>query len=143
VITRTWYDPCPACGQQVTAFDLEPEYVIDNPTAVMSFPNPACPHEDDPDADCICTVLLNPAPDPWRDEYIAIGVTVTMHPCGDVIRAPLGPRGEGSEGSRPLGGLLAGWTIHQQTTPEPGTLGELMADWAADSPRRPEGGPER
>lgn len=132
MITRTWYDPCPACGEQVTGFDVEPEYVVDNPTAVLSLPNPSCPHLADPDADCTCTVLINPAPDPWRDEYIAVGATFTMHPCGDVIRAGLGPA-RGGQG-RKLTGLMAGWQIHQQTTPEPGSLGELMADWAAVPP---------
>jgi hypothetical protein len=127
VITLTWTDPCPRCGAEVTAFDIEPEYVRDNPEAVLTLPNPLCPTNEDPDAECICLVLVNPAADPLYDQFIAVAVTVTMHPCDHAIRAPLG--GDGQRG-RKLGGLLAGWKIYRQEVPEPGSLGELMADWA-------------
>jgi hypothetical protein len=126
MITRTWYDPCPRCHREVTGVDYEPEYVVDNPTSVLAIPNPSCPHLADPEADCTCTVLINPAPDPWQDTYLAVGAWFTMHPCGDVIHS---------------GPAMAGWKMYQQTSPEPGSLGELIADWTADEQQTTEGGP--
>ena len=121
--TKTWYDPCPRCAGEVQGFDYEPEYIVDNPTSVIGIPSPSCPHLADPDADCTCTVIINPAPDPMSDTYIAIGATFTMSPCGDVICGWSGPDGK-------LAGEMAGWRMYQQDIPEPGSLGELMADWA-------------
>ena len=72
----------------------------------------------DPDSpDCICLAVVNPAPPAYLDRLIPVGHTVTMRPCGD--RFPRWP---------------AGWKAYQQTAPEPGSLGELMADWAAVPP---------
>jgi hypothetical protein len=127
VITDTWYDPCPACGREVTGVDAEPEYVTDNPTAVIPIRNPACPYDGDPEsADCICPAIINPAPDPMLDTWVPVGATFIMHPCGDVIRS-------GFAGGN-LTGLMAGWKIYQRTRPETGSLGELLSDWAAADP---------
>lgn len=113
LVTRTWCDPCPRCGAEVTGLDATAIIVVTNEQAVIPLPNPACPwDEDDPDSgDCICSALINPAPDPMFDEQHVAGWEVTLHPCGH-MRADL-PK------------------IYQETTAAPGTLGELMSDWAA------------
>jgi hypothetical protein len=100
------------------------EHVIDNPDSVLSIPSPDCPHLADPDADCTCFVMINPSPNPAYDRHIPIATTVTMQPCGCAIRVPLGRKGK-------FTGELAGWSMYQRDVPEPGSLGELMADWAA------------
>lgn len=125
MITKTWYDPCPQCGGEITDFDYEVESVRENPDSVISIPNPACPYDaDDPDSpDCICIAIPNFAPNPALDQLIPIGAVFTMRPCGDVLRAPSGSGGK-------LGGKMAGWKMYQQEIPEPGSLGELMQDWA-------------
>jgi hypothetical protein len=129
VITKTWADPCPRCGGEVDPkrLSVDFEHIVDNPDAVISVPNPNCPYDpDDPDSpDCICTTIINPAPSPWNDRYITVGATVTMQPCGDVIRVPV------TKGK--MGGAMEGWSVYQQDIPEPGSLGELMGDWARAS----------
>lgn len=127
MITKTWYDPCPRCGGEVKGVDAEPQYVLSNPDSVLSVPDPACPYDpDDPDSpDCTCVAIINPHPDPVYDQRIPVGVTFTMHPCGDVIRSASGRDGK-------MTGEMAGWKAYQQEVPEPGSLGELMRDWAAE-----------
>ena len=121
MITRTWYDPCPGLRPAGDlSFDVDTQFVRDNPEAVLSVRNPACAYdEDDPDSpDCICMAVVNPAPPAYLDVMIPVGRIITMRPCGDAF--PRWP---------------PGFHVYQQTTPEPGSLGELLADWAAgDSP---------
>jgi hypothetical protein len=114
LITRTWADPCPVCGGPVTSLDAEAITVRDNPTAVISIHNPACPYdEDDPDSpDCICTTVINPAPDPLWDEEIVVGYLFTIDPCGHQTQQKI--------------------RFYQQTVPARGTLGALLADWAEE-----------
>jgi hypothetical protein len=109
-VTRTWADPCPVCGGQVTSLDAEAVTVRDNPEAVLALPDPACRYDhDDPDSpDCTCSWYPNSAPPAWLDEEIVVGWRYTLWPCGH----------EGQV------------TIYTETGPEPGTLGELMARWA-------------
>lgn len=105
-------DPCPACAAEVTSVDFEAITIRDNPEAVITIHDPACPYDEpDPDtSDCTCTVLINPAPDPMLDEIHVAGVIYTLHPCGHQT-----PR----------------IRISRQTRPEPGSLGALAAAWAA------------
>lgn len=91
--------------------------VRDNPDAVLTVHDPYCPFEDDPDADCTCTVIINPAPDPLLDEVHVVGWTYTLRPCGHQTGRKL--------------------RFYTQTRPAPGTLGELMADWAAAADEDP------
>lgn len=105
MITKTWYDPCPRCGGEVTGVDYAARTIRSNPDSLTAIPDPGCPHLADPDADCTCIVLPNPVPDPMFDEEIVIGGDFTMHPCGDVIHA-----GRGG---------LPGWKMYQQQIPEP------------------------
>jgi hypothetical protein len=121
MIYNRWYDPCPRCGAEVTSFsvDLERE-ILDNPEAVLSFPSPSCPRTDDPSADCICSVIVNPAPNPMLDVVVYTEHRLTMRPCGDSYLMSRGfPPPE-----------LQGWRMYQTETPEPNSLGELMYDWA-------------
>lgn len=114
LITRTWTDPCPVCGAEVTRADADAITVTDNPQALIPVRNPACQYDPgDPgnSPDCICTPLVNPAPDPMLDEVLITGWKYTLKPCG-----------------HRTGGTMR---FYQQTTPAPGTLGELIADWAA------------
>lgn len=125
MVTKYWNDPCPQCGGEATGIAIHYEHVRGNPQAMLSLPDPACGYDpDDPDSpDCICTAIPNPAPNPALDTFHTVGATVTMQPCGDVLRVPVGSDGK-------LGGQMAGWQMYQQEIPEPGSLGELMQDWA-------------
>jgi hypothetical protein len=110
IITRTWMDPCPHDGREVTGFDAEAITVRDNPQAVIGIHNPACQwDEEDPDSpDCICTSYINPAPDPMFDTIHVVGYIYTLRPCGHQVSKV---------------------RIYSQEVPEPGTLGALMAEW--------------
>lgn len=78
----TTMDPCPECLTPVTGCESRPEYVRSNPEAVMAIHDPNCPHETDPDADCTCTVFVNPAPNPFKDQMIMVANWITFEPCG-------------------------------------------------------------
>lgn len=128
MITKTWADPCPQCGGEVDPkrLSVDMEHVISNEQSVISVPDPACPYDpDDPDGpDCICVAIPNPAPNPALDRPVTVGATVTMQPCGCVIHVPVRP------GTGKFGPPMEGWKMYQQEIPEPGSLGELMRDWA-------------
>lgn len=78
---RTTIDPCPECGTAVINIDERPDYVRSNPSALITIPHPDCPHPDDPSADCICSVMSNPYPNPSLDVVRQIANWVTFHPC--------------------------------------------------------------
>lgn len=80
-------DPCPTCGAAVEGYDSKPEYIRSNRESIVSIRNPACPHETDPEADCTCTVVLNPAPNPTFDKMTKVFDHVTLQPCGDRFQA--------------------------------------------------------
>jgi hypothetical protein len=77
-----WMDPCGECGADVTGVEARAITVTDNPDSLIVIPDPACPHEGDPAADCTCTVIPNPAPDPLQDEVHVVGYEYTLFPCG-------------------------------------------------------------
>lgn len=79
---KTTVDPCPTCGSDVINFDRAYEHVRSNPEAVVSIRNPDCPHESDPDADCICQSFINPSPNPALDNYVKVDSITTFGPCG-------------------------------------------------------------
>lgn len=107
---RTWCpDPCPECGAQITGISATAETVRSNPYSLIRIPDPYCPHETDPDADCTCTVIHNPYPDPLYDE---------LHPAGRMILRAL-----------PCGHRIPKITIMRQERAEPGTLGALYEEW--------------
>ena len=110
---RSWTDPCPVCGEQVTEVYAVAQTVTDNPEAVMSIPDPVCRHGDDPDADCTCTTLINPAPNPMLDWVHIVGVVYTLRPCGHATTGKV--------------------RFYEQTRPEAGTLGDLMTEWAKEA----------
>lgn len=107
LLTRTWMDPCPVCGQPVTGFHAEAVTVTDNPYSVISIRNPACQWDErDPDSpDCICTAVINPAPSPLFDQVHVVGYRYWLRPCDHEV---------------------AKITLHSQEVPEPGTLAALM-----------------
>lgn len=82
----TVVDPCPRCGAAVGGYESKPEYVRSNPEAIISIPNPNCPHESDPEADCICQAFANPYPNPVLDKMIQVENWITLTPCGDRFR---------------------------------------------------------
>jgi hypothetical protein len=127
VITKTWADPCPACGGEVDpkGLSVDLEHVIDNPSSVLAVPDPSCLYDSgDPDSpDCTCIAIPNFHPDPALDCHVLVGATFTMYPCGCEIRVPRGRDGK-------FGGAMEGWKMYQQEVPEPGSLGALMRDWA-------------
>lgn len=127
MITRTWADPCPACGGEVDPkrLSVDVEHVISNPQSVISVPDPGCPYDDDdPDSpDCTCLAVPDPCPDPMFDQHVPVAATFTMQPCGCKVRASIG-------GGK-TGGPMKDWKVYRQEVPEPGSLGELMRDWAA------------
>lgn len=110
--SRSWTDPCPRCGAGVTRVDGTAIVVVSNPEAVIPVRNPACLYdEDDPDSpDCICAPVVNPRPDPLLDQAHVVGAEYTLSPCGHVVPTI---------------------QVYTQTRPAAGTLGALMADWAA------------
>jgi hypothetical protein len=63
---RTVYDPCPICGARPTGLDARPEYVKDNPEAVI-------------------LGVVNPYPNPMFDEYFCIDTWITFQPCGHTM----------------------------------------------------------
>lgn len=83
----TAFDPCPTCGTEVDGWESNAEYVRSNPEAVSSIRDPECPHETDPDAECTCTLVINPAPNPALDRYTPVANWVTLKPCGHVFEA--------------------------------------------------------
>lgn len=123
MITKTWYDPCPACGQEVTGLDYDVQTVRENPTAILSFPSPNCPHLVDEEADCTCPVLINPAPDPWYDQEVPVGAIFTFQPCKHQTCNPKDVRIYQQDVPEP-------WRVYQQDVPEPGSYGELVYEWA-------------
>lgn len=78
----TVVDPCPSCGQEVTGYASNPEYVRSNPDSIVSIRDPNCTHETDPDADCTCTAYVNPYPNPAFDQYHQVAAGLTLTPCG-------------------------------------------------------------
>ncbi len=127
MITKTWADPCPNCGTEVDPkrLSVDLEHVISNEQSVFAVPDPGCLYDrDDPDSpDCTCIAIPNLYPDPAFDRQIVVGATFTMQPCGCKIRVPAGRGG--------FGAPMKDWKVYQQEVPEPGSLGELMTDWAA------------
>lgn len=81
----TTFDPCPRCGSAVESYEARPEYVRSNPSAVVSIPDPNCPHESDPEADCTCRTFINPYPDPVLENTVRVWAWVTFGPCGHVF----------------------------------------------------------
>ena len=127
VITKTWADPCPSCGGEVDPkrLSVDVEHVISNPTSVFTVPDPGCAYDSaDPDSpDCTCIAIPNFHPDPASDRRVPVSATFTMQPCGCEVRVAVGRNGWGEP--------MKGWKMYQQEVPEPGSLGELMTDWAA------------
>lgn len=83
----TTIDPCPTCHTPVEGIDSRTETVRSNPQAVLSDPDPNCPRFTDPDADCTCTAVINPAPPPYLDRYVPVADWITFKPCGHVFEA--------------------------------------------------------
>lgn len=82
----TVVDPCPRCGAAVEGYESKPEYVRSNREAVVSINNPYCPHETDPEADCICHAYVNPHPNPALDRHVMVAECITLTPCGCYFR---------------------------------------------------------
>lgn len=108
---RSWADPCPKCGTEVTGIHGVSETVVINEQSVISVPNPACPYdEDDPHTpDCICTAVVNPCPDPIFNTYRQMPAAYYLKPCGHAV---------------------ATFRIYTESRAEPGTLGALYEEWS-------------
>lgn len=109
---KTWMDPCPHCGAEVTAVHGVTHYVIYNETSVIGNRHPDCTWDpDNPDSEgCICgPAFVNPYPDPTYDQRVPTGTVFHLKPCGHTI-----PK----------------LSIYMRERAAPGTLGALYEDVA-------------
>jgi hypothetical protein len=75
-------DPCPVCGAAVEVIEGRAITITSNPGDLIVIPDPGCPRERDPAADCTCTVVPNLVPDPLEDQVHVVGYEYTVLPCG-------------------------------------------------------------
>lgn len=84
-VTTVTVDPCPECGDPLTAIHGEAQIVRTNRHEIITMPNPNCPWDGDGDGEgeCICPPpIVNLNPDPMFDEDHIIGWQYTFEPCG-------------------------------------------------------------
>lgn len=113
-LTRCYCDPCPRCGAVTEGVTGRILTVRSNPQSVLSIPDPFCPYdENDPDSpDCTCQNFINPFPDPMFDVEVPVGHEIILHPCGHIVR---------------------NIRFYEETKPEPGSLGDLYAEWSKNT----------
>lgn len=113
LIVRTWAGPCPVCGGQLTGLRAD---AMHSGLSGSSGSNAQAGFRSDSTASglsltAICTALINPAPDPLCDEFHVADYVFTAEPCGHRTGQKI--------------------RLFRQALPAPGTLGALIADWAA------------